>query len=530
MKKLLLLLSCFYVTTLIAQKNIELSSNLQYPGKSSSCWGYTAPDNKEYAIVGLESGVSIVDVSNPDTIQELFNIACPVSTWREMKTWGDYAYVTNETDSGLLIIDLRQLPNAINTKYWRASEAFQTIHTIFIDEKGVAYLNGFADRDNVRPREERGILFADLAQDPWNPTLLGVYESEYIHDCFARNDTLWAAALNNGWFSVIDINDKANPILLATQPTPSSFTHNCWLSYDGKYLFTTDEKPGANIAAYDVSDLSNIKKVDVYRSAFNTGVIPHNVHVKQNFLVNACYKDGVTIVDATKPDNLVEVGRFDTSPFISEDGFSGCWAVYPYFPSQTIIATDIEEGLFVLSPTYSNACYIEGKVTNIDNNAGVPNARVEIIGNDWFEFTDISGDYKAGIDDSGYYDIRIFVAGCQTKIINDVRLQKGVTTVLDIALNCPDFNSVATLSKPINFNITPNIFKTNTLLNYHFENIKSENRYFIVTDVSGKVLEQIKVDNKEGRIILGNNLPSGMYFVSLLNNQRNEIAKVIKLD
>jgi hypothetical protein len=84
-----------------------------------------------------------------------------------------------------------------------------------------------------------------------------------------------------------------------------------------------------------------------------TNVVPHNTHVIGNYLVTSYYTDGVTIVDASDPYNLIEVAYFDTSPQYEGDGYNGCWGAYPYLPSGLILATDRQNGLHVLSTPYS---------------------------------------------------------------------------------------------------------------------------------------------------------------------------------
>lgn len=359
---------------------------------------------------------------------------------------------------------------------------------------------------------------------------MGIYEEAYVHDCFVRGDTVWAAEIYNGRFSVIDVSNKANPVVLVRQETPDRFTHNCWLSDDGRYLFTTDEKTGANITSYDVSELDNIKQLDYYRSSFNSGVIPHNTHVVGNYLVNSCYKDGVTIVDITRPDNMIEVGRFDTSPFLSEDGFAGCWGVYPYFPSGTIIASDIEEGLFVLTPNYQRACYLEGKVINQANNRPLINARVEIIGHDWYEFSDITGSYKTGTADSGKYDIRFFLPGCITKIVKDVMLVPGAVTTLNVALNCP-LLSVYDIDVSKNyFQVVPSIFNYYSGIKYEMDPDILSSAQFVITDLSGKVLEKFIPENHRGEIIFGQSYTPGVYFISLQSGHYCQTLKIIKTE
>ena len=339
-----------------AQTNITFLGNKTYSNDLSDIWGYAA-NGKEYALVGVYGGVSIVDVTNPTTPNELFFVSGANTFWRDIKTWESYAYVTNEGGGGLLIIDLSHLPDSIGTTSWTGGGlGLNTAHNIFIDENGVAYVVG----GNSGAGD--GALFLDVDTDPMNPVLLGEYDQRYVHDVFVRGDTMWTAEINDGIFSVVDVSNKNSPAVLATNSTPSNFTHNLWLSDDGKNLLTTDERSNAVIGSYDVSDLSNISQVDFYQSNPGTGTIPHNVMYNGDFALIAYYRDGLILLDATNPANLIEMGDYDTSPF-GGNGFNGAWGVYPYLPSGNVLVTDIEQGLFVLGVNYQRACYLEGNVT-----------------------------------------------------------------------------------------------------------------------------------------------------------------------
>ena len=106
----------FISSGIFAQNNIELRSIVTYPQMLSDIWGYVDSSGNEYAIVGEESGVGIVDVTDPDSPTKLFYVKGDTSIWRDMKVWDDRAYVTNETGSGLMIIDLRNLPVSVSWK------------------------------------------------------------------------------------------------------------------------------------------------------------------------------------------------------------------------------------------------------------------------------------------------------------------------------------------------------------------------------------------------------------------------------
>ena len=341
----------FFSIQLFSQQslNMDLVGNLPYSQGTNDIWGY-ADGSSEYALVGTVTGFSVVDVTNPSNPIELFFIEGSSSTWRDIKTWGKYAYVTTEAEDGLLIVDLSDLSGQT---YVYTQEFFLTSHNIYIDENGYAYIFG-ADTGNG------GAIILDLTIDPMNPTIAGIFDDYYLHDGMVRGDTLWGSAIYAGVFSVIDVSDKSNPSIMSSYPTSCQFTHNAWISDDNNYLFTTDETSGCYIGSYDVSDIYNIQEIDLVQEWTGDGaygqqeeVIPHNTHVFGDYLVTSYYTSGVTIIDASDPFNLIEVAYYDTSPS-SGGSFDGCWGAYPSLPSGLILATDQQEGLFVLHTPYGS--------------------------------------------------------------------------------------------------------------------------------------------------------------------------------
>lgn len=417
--------------TLWAQFNTTLLGHIDYTQTVNDIWGYAA-NNREYALLGTRTGTAVIDVTDPTNPAELFFVSGPSSLWRDMKVWQHYAYVTNETDTGLHIFDLQYLPDSLVAWNWTGGNfqgmdvPINTAHNIFIDENGIGYISG----SNFGAG---GVVMIDINSNPVNPPIAGIYNDAYVHDCFARGDTLWTAEIYEGQFAVVNVTDKANPIVMATQPTPSNFTHNCWLSDDGQVLITTDEKSGAFIAAYDVSDISDIKELDRYQSNPGSGVIPHNTFFYNNFIVTSYYRDGATIVDATYPNSLVPVGHYDTSPF-SGNNFNGCWGVYPYLPSGILLASDMEEGLFVIQPAYIPACYLQGLVTDATTLLPLPGAQITIADSTATQaLAGFGGNYQTGIATSGSYTVEVSLYGYQTQTV-EVTLQNGVLTLLNIAL------------------------------------------------------------------------------------------------
>ena len=105
---LFLLLFSFFTTN--AQLNVSYVSQVQFPITISDVWGYVAPDGTEYAIVGRDDGVSIVNLEDPANPVVSDFIPGIISGWRDIKTWGEFAYVINEDGNGLSVIDLSNLP------------------------------------------------------------------------------------------------------------------------------------------------------------------------------------------------------------------------------------------------------------------------------------------------------------------------------------------------------------------------------------------------------------------------------------
>ncbi|HIO72821.1 MAG TPA: choice-of-anchor B family protein, partial [Flavobacteriales bacterium] len=461
MKRLFFALSAvvLYNAVSFAQTSLQFLGQKTYSESLSDIWGY-ADGTKEYALVGVYDGFSIVDVTNPAQPVELHFITGPGTIWRDIKVWGQYAYVVNEESDGLLIVDLSGLPTTETHTWWTGGSLnFTTAHNIYIDENGYAYLMGVP--------QDNGYYVLDLNTNPTNPTHLGTFDQAYVHDGFVRGDTMWAALISNGTFAVIDVSDKSNPDnILATNASPTNFCHNTWMSDDNNYLFTTDELSGAWIGAFDVSDLTNIQQVDVYRSNPGSGVIPHNAFVLGDFVLISYYTDGVVVLDVTNPGNIVEVANYDTSPF-SGDGFDGCWGIYPYLPSGNILATDISEGLFVLGNNYSQACYIEGTVTDSSTNFPLNAADIEILLTPAQTITAITGFYATGVASSGIYTVEVRKPGYQTKTITGLSLSNGVTTTLNVQL-----------VPSIPFQLTGKVLAAQTNQGVPFAHVKIENQDF----------------------------------------------------
>ncbi|HND90083.1 MAG TPA: choice-of-anchor B family protein, partial [Saprospiraceae bacterium] len=351
---------CLAASILPAQNhNLQLRSKLDFPGQTlANICGYWQ-DGREYALVGGSKGLIIIEVTDPAKPTTIVQIPGPDNLWKEIKVYQHYAYVTSEGGSGVQIVDLKGLPSAtLPNHYYKGSGAIagtlNRIHALHIDvTKGYLYTYGSQDSG---PNGSEGALVHDLNADPYNPSYVGQFSQlGYIHDGYVDNDTLYACHINIGQMSMVDMRTKTAPKLLGAVETPSKFTHNSWMLSDRKTVLTTDERVPSFLTAYDVSDPTDIRELDrIATTPSGTTSIGHNTHILKDWAITSWYSDGFTIVDAHRPENLVEVGRYDTwAPPLAGDYFVGCWGVFPYFPSGTIVASNIEPAeFFVLTPDY----------------------------------------------------------------------------------------------------------------------------------------------------------------------------------
>src|SRR5437762_1399147 len=70
-------------------------------GNGSSLWSWTDPDTgREYAIMGRTTGTSFVDITDAANPMFLGNLKSHTGTssWREMKTYGYYAYIISDVN------------------------------------------------------------------------------------------------------------------------------------------------------------------------------------------------------------------------------------------------------------------------------------------------------------------------------------------------------------------------------------------------------------------------------------------------
>lgn len=323
-------------------------------------WGYAAPNGTEVAILGSLEQVHFIDVTNPSSpvvIDEFltYSVSNPTdvvsSTWRDFKSFDHYIYaVADEGDLGLMIFDVSDVPNSVELVY-QDNQFFNHAHNVWIDEQhGRLYAIGvhFSSPD---------VVVLDIATDPENPLLMASVDvtGSYIHDIHVVDHIAYASSGNDG-LVIFDFETPASPVWIATVDgyPEAGYNHSSWLGNDGVTLVFCDETHGKSVKLVDVTDPTDLGPTDfkLFKSQLlpnNSNSIAHNPFILGELAIIAYYHDGVQIFDISDPENIVKTGYYDTYPDnTGYGGYDGCWGVYPYLPSGNILASDTENGLFVL--------------------------------------------------------------------------------------------------------------------------------------------------------------------------------------
>lgn len=351
-------------------------------------WGWTDPQtDKEYALVGLNFGVSFVDISEPENpvvvglLEEVLNNTSSKniasrhddegkgeSAWRDIKTFNNHAFIVSDNQPhGLQVFDLTKLRDVQSTSQNFEEDAhyseFGKAHNIAINEEtGFAYVVGSNTFGG-------GLHIIDI-NDPLNPTFAGFHadttvgfrKTGYVHDtqCVIYNgpdsdyqgEELCFNSSENA-LVIANVSDKQNTVTIsATDYMGRAYAHQGWLTEDQRYFLLDDELDQGNTTTYiwDLQDLDNPEVIGTYVA--NSFSIDHNQYVKRDHVYQSNYTSGLQIFKLNNIDqgSLNQVGFFDTFPENNNRLFDGSWSNYPFFESGMVVVSDMSNGLFIVRP------------------------------------------------------------------------------------------------------------------------------------------------------------------------------------
>jgi len=356
-------------------------SNFSPPGRGelyNGIWGYQT-GSREYALQCNSVGLNILDVTT-NSIVKLQTIPMTGGTiWRDVATHSNYAYVASQGGNGdAWVINLSELsssgPQDADSNPI-SSDNIQIIgnsnvnwgHTLNV-WNGLLFLNGACGFGKC------GCKIFDLTDDPMDPKYLTTYTKGDCHDSYVqtiqnKNIFITSDGYSRKW-RLYDITDILNPnfefTLLGQTPVINSniYAHESVVSDDGKTLYAFDEFNKFDIAAFDISNLSDPQLIRTFQWSeegqnMHPNTIVHNGFTRGNYLIVGYYEAGLRVFDISDISNSIsEVGKYETyrdpdgngiidNPITG--GYNGAWNVYVGLPSGKVLISDTVHGTFVVS-------------------------------------------------------------------------------------------------------------------------------------------------------------------------------------
>lgn len=164
--------------------------------EGSDCWGWTASTGEEIAIIGLESMVGFVDITDP--VNPIYLGKLPArgnpSYWRDIKIYGNYAFIVSENTNHGMQVRWSRHSMTVQTKL--QPQHFRIIHNQVIEMTQMVNLDV----------SQGPVTFAETVHFPSFKT---------AHNIFINEDTGYAYVVGSnlcaGGLYIININNPLSP-------------------------------------------------------------------------------------------------------------------------------------------------------------------------------------------------------------------------------------------------------------------------------------------------------------------------------
>ncbi len=354
--------------------NASLVGQFDQPGQSyGDVWG---DGDFGYLAHFGQRVVDIIDLTDPanPVLAATYDTNISAASAQDVKVANGLMFVGMESVSpGCHIVDVRDPFNPVKLT---DVTVLSGVHNVFYDQ-GWLYLvdssQTLIDIVDLRSYDPNNPP-ATISTTQWRMTGVG---NQLVHDITVQNGLLYASAWDT--IRVYDVSNVANqlPPLLGTAPGNS--VHAAWATDDGRFLVVGEEHSVSGLTLYEVLGGGGSVTLEVrdyyFISSLRAGSV-HNVVVDGNRVYVSWYAAGVQVLEidpATATWSLV--ASFDTN---AADGsastFAGNWGVYPLLSPDRVLASDRDNGLFVLDiePNVLDFRYPSGLPRIVDPDVAAP--------------------------------------------------------------------------------------------------------------------------------------------------------------
>lgn len=347
-------------------------------------------ENLAYLLTGYSSlntsyGLRIVDISDPDDLDELGYYQAGTASPRDIVVEEDLAYIAYNNE-GLKIVNIS---NPASPQF--VGDYIYDINLNTVDVEGShAYLsyddekNGFIAVDCSNPQspdmvsdtmgggspagivvdgdyayvaeEYAGVRTVDIS-DPSTPATVSRYEDGgYVMGLSVQDNLVFGANQENG-LEILDLTDPANPT------TVYIFSEDFYpedVQVIGDYAYMALASDG-----FAIADISNTTDPSI-TGGFSDGGSARNIFVQDDIAYVAEGTNGLEIINATIPSNPTKLSFYDDGSYVNDVFVVGSIA-YLSTTGHGLIIVDVSDpetpsylGAYYDSEGYGSGVYVNG--------------------------------------------------------------------------------------------------------------------------------------------------------------------------
>ena len=246
----------------------------------------------------------------------------------DIKTWGTNLYtVSGNTQTDGKIISIKDPANPL------ILGSFPGGHNITISSDGILIVS------------QPGIRIYDIKTDSDKAILLTEIGSLQGHEAYTQNNHLYDFHGFDGTH-IYDLSDPNQPLLLSTIKSDLiRYHHSGWTNEDETILIITDERPAGNaetgddFTVWNIEDKTNPILISKYKDLDST---IHNVQIKMGKAYFSYYVAGFKVFDLMNPSLPKLIYNYDTTPSLSGKGFFlGAFGVYVMPDKPFVLISDV---------------------------------------------------------------------------------------------------------------------------------------------------------------------------------------------
>ena len=346
--------------------NIGLVGRFDQANNYADIWG--EGDFAYLARFGVNE-INIVDISNPaaPVLAATYDSGVGGASAQDVKVENGLMYVGLEnTNPGAQIVDVSDpfMPVKLTDITVRTA-----VHNVFIDNGWLYLVDSQLNQVDIVDLRNYDPANAPAVISSFAYRLTGV-GNQFVHDITVQDGRMYVSAWDS--IRVYDVSNLATTMPTLMGSAPGNAVHAAWPTTDNRFLVVSEERAGGGLALYELDDNGTTVTLTLRQSltldasrAFST----HNPVVVGNTVYAAWYEAGLQVLEID-PDTATwnVVASYDTSAITGDNGFfDGNWGVYPFLGPDRILASDVQNGLFVLDvdPQLLNFVFADGRPATV---------------------------------------------------------------------------------------------------------------------------------------------------------------------